>query len=61
MRDFLTAFGLLLVLEGLSYAASPSAMRDALMKILAYHDGFLRRCGFGAAFAGLVIVYFARF
>lgn len=60
MNDFATAFGLLLVLEGLLYAAFPKAMRHALTTVLQLQDGVLRRYGLAVAIIGLVILYLLR-
>lgn len=60
MRDFFTALGLVLVLEGLSYAAFPKGMRETLERLKLLPDSTLRRCGLAAAFGGLIIVYLAK-
>ncbi len=60
MKDFITAIGLLLVLEGLSYAAFPKGMRDALNHVFKMPDSLLRRYGLIAAAIGLILVYICR-
>jgi uncharacterized protein YjeT (DUF2065 family) len=60
MHDFITAIGLVLVLEGLSYAAFPKAMRAAIVQAGKLPDGILRRYGLIAAVLGLVVVYLER-
>lgn len=60
MNDFITAFGLVLVLEGLSYAAFPEGMRRALTQALQYPNGLLRRMGLLAAITGLFVIYLVR-
>ncbi|MES2907250.1 MAG: DUF2065 domain-containing protein [Pseudomonadota bacterium] len=60
MEDFFAAFSLLLVLEGLFYAAFPNAMRNAMNTVLSLPDTTLRRYGFVSAVIGLVALYFVR-
>jgi uncharacterized protein YjeT (DUF2065 family) len=60
MDDFITAFGLLLVLEGLSYAAFPKGMKEAIAQVIKLPDSLLRRYGLIAAVLGLGIVYLER-
>lgn len=57
---FLTAIGLVLVLEGLLYAAAPEAMRAAMKKILESDPALLRRAGAIAVAAGVFLVWLAR-
>src|ERR1700692_3144404 len=52
--DFLIGVGILFVLEGLLFAASPSWMRRAMKSALATPDNILRAVGIGSAVAGLV-------
>jgi uncharacterized protein YjeT (DUF2065 family) len=60
MDDFITAIGLVLVLEGLSYAAFPKGMREALTHVMRLPDNTLRRYGLLAAAIGLGLVYLER-
>lgn len=60
MDDFVTAIGLVLVLEGLSYAAFPKGMREAIAQVGQLPDKLLRRYGLIAAVLGLGIVYLER-
>ena len=64
MDDFptalLTAIGLVLVLEGLLYAAAPGAMRQAMKKILDTDPALLRRAGAIAVAVGVFLVWLAR-
>jgi uncharacterized protein len=58
--DFLIGVGILLVLEGLLFAASPSWMRRAMKSALATPDNILRAVGIGSAVAGLILIWFVR-
>jgi uncharacterized protein YjeT (DUF2065 family) len=60
MSDFIAALGLVLVLEGLAYAAFPGAMRRAVEIMAASPDGQLRVAGIVSAIVGLVIVWLVR-
>ena len=51
--DFLIGVGILFVLEGLMFAASPAWMRRAMKSALATPDNILRIVGIGSAVAGL--------
>lgn len=61
MSDFWAALGLVLVLEGLSYAAFPQGIKKAISQILLLPDQVLRRWGFVTALAGLIIVYISKY
>jgi hypothetical protein len=58
--DFLIGVGILLVLEGLLFAASPAWMRRAMKSALATPDNILRAVGLGSAVAGLILIWFVR-
>jgi uncharacterized protein YjeT (DUF2065 family) len=58
--DFLIGVGILFVLEGLLFAASPSWMRRAMKSALATPDNVLRAVGLGSAVAGLILIWFVR-
>jgi len=58
--DFLVGVGILLVLEGLMFAASPAWMRQAMKSALATPDNILRIVGIVSAVAGLVLIWFVR-
>ena len=60
MSDFITAIGLLLVLEGISYAAFPKGMRETILQVTQLPDGLIRRYGLLAAAIGLGIIYLER-
>jgi uncharacterized protein YjeT (DUF2065 family) len=58
--DFLIGVGILLVLEGILFAASPAFMRRAMKSALATPDRILRAVGIGSAVAGLILIWFIR-
>lgn len=60
MADFIAALGLVLVIEGLTFAAFPAATRRALQALLEATDGNLRTAGVVAAVAGVLLVWFVR-
>ncbi|MGF6306808.1 uncharacterized protein YjeT (DUF2065 family) [Bradyrhizobium sp. i1.8.4] len=58
--DFLIGLGILFVLEGILFAASPAWMRRAMKSALATPDNVLRIVGIGSAVAGLVLIWAVR-
>ena len=60
MADFIVAFGLLLAMEGLLYAAAPGLARRAVVSILQTPDPVLRVGGLVAAIAGVVLIWLVR-
>lgn len=60
MDDFLAAFGLAIVLEGVLYAAFPGPMRRAVAALLEAPDTVLRTGGVLVAVIGLVMVWMVR-
>jgi uncharacterized protein len=60
MADFIAALGLVLVIEGLTFAAGKAATRRALVTLLEASDGNLRTAGVVAAIAGVALVWFVR-
>lgn len=60
MSDFLTALALVLVIEGLLYAAAPTAMRDIALRMTALPPSLLRRYGLVAAALGVALVALIR-
>ena len=58
--DFLIGVGILFVLEGLMFAASPAWMRRAMKSALATPDNILRVVGIGSAVAGLILIWLVR-
>lgn len=60
MYDFLAAFGLVFVIEGLIFAALPLHSKRAMASVLETPDASLRLIGIGSAIVGLVLVWLAR-
>lgn len=60
MNDLWTALGLVLVIEGLLYAAFPEAMRRAVALVLSLPASQVRAVGLGTAAFGLVCVWLVR-
>lgn len=60
MSDIFVAIGLVLVLEGLLYAAFPQTMKRAIAEVLKLADEHLRWIALGAAVVGIGIVWLAR-
>ena len=60
MADFLVALGLVFVIEGLIFAVSPSAAKNAMAHVLETADGPLRAVGVASAIVGVVLVWFIR-
>ena len=58
--DFLIGVGILFVLEGLLFAASPAFMRRAMKSALEAPDNFLRVVGIVSAVGGLVLIWLVR-
>ena len=60
MSDLLTALGLVLVIEGLLYAAFPEQMRRMVVAVLELPSSTLRLAGLIAACSGVVIIWLIR-
>lgn len=60
MTDLLVALGLVLVIEGLLYAAFPGAIRRMLAVVEQTPDATLRWSGLAAAALGLGVVWVVR-
>jgi uncharacterized protein YjeT (DUF2065 family) len=60
MSDFLAAFGLVFVIEGLIFAAFPRAAKKAMMSVLETPEATLRAVGIGSAVVGVLVVWLAR-
>ncbi len=60
MRDFMTAFALVLVIEGALYALFPETMKRAMMFVLAQPMEVLRIGGAVAVGIGVLVVWLVR-
>ncbi len=60
MSEFLTAIALLLVIEGLLYAAFPKQMKRAIEQMLKLPDSELRVFAFIVAGIGLIALWFIK-
>lgn len=60
MRDFLTAFGLMLAIEGTLYAVLAGRMKDWLMRLAEVPPAAIRVGGVVALALGVVVVWLAR-
>lgn len=60
MTDFVTALGLVLVIEGAFYAMAPAVAKIMMRQGIAASDTLLRRCGLVALALGVAIVWLAR-
>ena len=60
MADFIVAIGLVLVIEGLIFAASPASAKNAMAHVLDTPDGPLRLIGIASAIVGLFVVWLVR-
>lgn len=56
----LTAFGLVLVIEGLLYAAAPEAMQRMMARLMQASPALLRQAGLIAVALGVLIVWLMR-
>ena len=60
VSDFFIGVGVLLVIEGLLFAAIPNWMRQNMKTVIATPDNILRAVGIGSAVVGLIVVWFIR-
>ena len=60
MRDFLTALGLVLVIEGIICAGFPGRLRKAMQAATEMGDGGMRRIGLVCLVLGVVTVWAVR-
>ena len=60
LSDVLTALGLVLVIEGLTFAVVPDSAKRALAAFLLQPAGLLRALGVVAMLAGLALVWVVR-
>ena len=56
LRDFLAAFALVLVIEGILPFLSPTQWRNALLSLLRFEDRAIRRLGFVLMCVGLLLL-----
>lgn len=59
MMLFLTALGLMLVIEGFLYGGLPSFAKRMAAMLLETPDEVLRKAGLAAAFSGLALIWIA--
>lgn len=59
MSSLLTAFGLMLVIEGALPLLAPGAWREGFRRVLEMNDGQIRFIGMAAALAGCAILLIA--
>lgn len=60
MSDFLTALGLVFVVEGLLFAAFPEGAKRAMMEAAATPSERMRLVGIGSLAVGVLIVWLTR-
>ena len=60
MGDFLAAFGLVFVIEGLIFAAFPGHAKRAMVSVLETPEHLLRLIGLGSALVGVVLAALVR-
>jgi uncharacterized protein YjeT (DUF2065 family) len=60
MSDFFVALGLVLVIEGVVYAAFPTGLKRMMTTALGIPDSTLRAGGLAAAATGLFVVWLVR-
>ncbi len=60
MRDLGTALGLVLVIEGILYAAFPEGMKRIAARAMAVPPQIMRAAGLLAASIGVVLVWLVR-
>lgn len=58
--SLLTAFALMLVLEGLMPFLIPAAWRETFRRLIEMNDGQLRFIGLTSMIGGLLLLYFLR-
>jgi uncharacterized protein YjeT (DUF2065 family) len=59
-ESLLTAFALMLVIEGLMPFLVPGAWRDTFRRLIEMNDGQLRFVGLSSMLAGLILLYILR-
>lgn len=58
--DLLIGVGILLVVEGLLFAALPNWMREAMKSAILTPDNILRGVGLASAVLGLILIWLIR-
>ena len=61
MKELLIGFGVLCVIEGLTFAAFPQAMRRAMEAALEHSENLLRITGLSVAVAALLLIWLMRY
>jgi uncharacterized protein YjeT (DUF2065 family) len=61
MKELFIGLGVLCVIEGLTFAAFPQAMRRAMEAALEHSENLLRITGLSVAVAGLLLIWFMRY
>jgi uncharacterized protein YjeT (DUF2065 family) len=61
MKELLIGLGVLCVIEGLTFAAFPQAMRRAMEAALEHSENLLRITGLSVAVAGLLLIWLIRY
>lgn len=61
LSKLLLGFGLVLVIEGIPYFASPGGMKRMLLAVRELDEKALRRMGLLAMLAGVGLVYFSQY
>ena len=56
VQSWLTALGLVLVIEGLMPFVSPGAWRDTMQRLVRLRDGQIRFIGLAALIVGLLLI-----
>jgi uncharacterized protein YjeT (DUF2065 family) len=60
VSEFLSALGLVFVIEGLLFAAFPTMTKHALASVLESPDATLRLLGLASAVVGIVLIWIIR-
>ena len=60
IKDLLSAFALMLVLEGITPFLSPRRMRKMIFQVATLNDKTLRLAGLAAMVLGVVLLYVSR-
>lgn len=59
MKFFLSVVGMVLIIEGIPYFASPDKMKEVLLKLPLVPSRYLRFFGLSAVITGLFLIYYA--